>query len=552
MRMSVLHRGVALLIGLGAVALPVLAGTPAEEWLTIGRPIAEVVDHYIDARLAEESVTPSPEADDATLVRRLTLDLVGRIPTEGEVRAYVESSDPDRRAKLVDRLMATPGFARQQAEAFDALLMTGVKGSLRDYLTRAFGAGRTWDEIFRDLLVADESAPERKGTAEFVKARAKDLDRLTSDVSSIFFGVNVSCAKCHDHPRVRDWKQDQFYGMKSFLGRTFLNGPFVGERDYGVVTYKTTAGVEYQAKFLFLNGRTVEMPGMAEPSAEVRKEEKKRLAEAKSKNEPPPPPQASARARLVAVALEPDARDFLARSIVNRLWHRYFGTGLVMPLDQMHAANPPSHPALLDALARDLVEHRYDLRPLIRGLVLSRAYGRSSRWESQPQGSESAEPPSPRLFAVAAVRPLTPMQLATSMWLAATDPGQFGGDADPAALDPRIAALEGRARTLAAALARPGEDYQISAAEALLFTNGPALDELLANNGDRLVGRLAALSDRRAQVELAVRNVLGRAPDSDEAALLEDYLGERADRPALACRQLVWSLLTGAEFRFNY
>ena len=224
-------------------------------------------------------------------MRRLTLDLVGRIPTAAEVRAYVDATDPDKQAGLVDRLMATPGFARHQAEAFDALLMTGVKGSLREYLVRAFGEGRTWDEVFRALLVADEAEPARKGTAEFVKARAKDLDRLTSDVSSIFFGVNVSCSKCHDHPRVQDWKQDQFYGMKSFLGRTFMNGNFLGERDYGVVTFKTTAGVERQAKFLFLNGRTVEMPGLAEPPAEVRKEEKRRLAEAKAKNEPPPPPQ---------------------------------------------------------------------------------------------------------------------------------------------------------------------------------------------------------------------------------------------------------------------
>ena len=87
-------------------------------------------------------VRPAPEADDATLVRRLTLDLVGRIPTEAEVRAYVESTDPDKRARLVDRLMATPGFVRHQAEAFDAMMMAGVKGSLREYLARAFGEGR--------------------------------------------------------------------------------------------------------------------------------------------------------------------------------------------------------------------------------------------------------------------------------------------------------------------------------------------------------------------------------------------------------------------------
>ncbi len=105
---------------------------------------------------------------------------------------------------------------------------------------------------------------------------------------------------------------------------------------------------------------------------------------------------------------------------MNRIWHRLFGQGLVMPLDQMHSANPPSHPELLAWLARDLADHGYDLKRLIRGLVLSRAYARGSRWEG-------SEPPRPSLFAVALVRPLTPMQLATSLRLATVDPASSPG-----------------------------------------------------------------------------------------------------------------------------
>jgi hypothetical protein len=546
---------------LAVVAVAIAAGSPgaigAEGWPAADRPIAEVVDRYVDAGLAKAGVKAAPEADDATLVRRLTLDLAGRVPTAAEVRAYVEATDPDRRARLVDRLMAAPGFARVQADAFDAMLMTGVKGSVRDYLARAFGEGRPWDQVFRELLVADESEPGRKGAADFVKPRARDLDRLTSDVSSLFFGVNVSCAKCHDHPRVRDWKQDHYYGMKSFLGRTFLNGTFLGERDYGTVTFKTTEGEERRARFLFLNGRTVEVPG-DEPPAEELKQEKKRLAEAKAKNVPPPPPKVSARARLVEVALEPDARDFFARSIVNRLWHRYFGIGLVMPLDQMHKENPPSHPELLGWLAGDLIEHRYDLRRLVRGLVLSATYARSSRWEPGPDrsagegegvGVGEGEAPDPRLFAVAVVRPLSPMQLATSMWVATTDPASLPDDPGT---DARIEAMEGRARTLAGAIARPGEDYQIGTSEALLLSNGAPLADLLADRPDRLVARLARVEDRRERIDLAVRNILSRPPDDEELAPLDAYLAGREDRRVEACRQLVWSLLTGSEFRFNY
>jgi hypothetical protein len=552
-----LRRVLGVVASFAMVAAAAATAGWAEDWRPEDASIAAVVDHHVDGRLGRAGVRAAPEADDATLVRRLTLDLAGRIPTPAEVRAYVASADPDKRARLVDRLLASPGFARQQADAFDAMLMAGVQGSVREYLARAFGEGRPWDQVFRELLLADESAPGRKGTAEFVKTRARDLDRLTSDVSTLFFGVNVSCAKCHDHPRVDGWTQDLFYGMKSFLGRTFLNAGFVGEHDYGNVTYKTTEGEERRARFRFLNGREVAMPGGDEPTAEVRKEEKRLLAEAKAKKVPPPPPRSSARARLVEVALEPDARDYFARAVVNRLWHRYFGVGLVMPLDQMHAENPPSHPELLDRLARDLVAHGYDLRRLIRGLVLSRAYARSSRWEPESTSASASAPgedngPDPRLFAVSALRPLSPLQMALSMWLATSDPAGLPDDPDDPALEAKVAAMEGRARALAVALARPGEDYQIGAPEALLLSNGAALGELLADGGDRLVGRLARIDDRRERIDLAVRSILSRPPDDEEVALLDAYLDGHEDRAVEGCRQLVWALLTGSEFRFNH
>src|SRR5262249_37719072 len=120
---------------------------------------------------------------------------------------------------------------------------------------------------------------------------------------------------------------------------------------------------------------------------------------------PPPAPKFSARAKLAELALEPGQRDFFARAIVNRVWHRLFGMGLVSPIDQMHSENAPSHAELLAWLARDLAEHQYDLRRLIKGLVLSKTYSRDSRYEGERW-------PAGNLFAVAGLRALTPMQLA--------------------------------------------------------------------------------------------------------------------------------------------
>src|SRR5947209_49074 len=142
----------------------------AAELLPADRPIPEVIDHYVDAKLKSANVTPAPQADDYTLIRRLTLDLVGRIPTPAETKAYVESSDPQKREKLVDRLMASPAFVRHQANQFDAMLAgrDGKSGgALRDYLVKAVGENRPWDRVFRDLLIADETDASTKGASEF-------------------------------------------------------------------------------------------------------------------------------------------------------------------------------------------------------------------------------------------------------------------------------------------------------------------------------------------------------------------------------------------------
>src|SRR5262249_39362592 len=153
------------------------------------------------------------------------------------------------------------------------------------------------------------------------------------------------------------------------------------------------------ARMMFLTGKEVEEAALREPTADEQKKEKDRLETAKKNKTPPPKPSFSARAQLVDMSLAPDQRGFFARSIVNRVWHRLFGQGLGMPLDQRHSENPPSHPELLDWLARDTIEHNYDLRRLIAGLVQSKAYSRGSRWEGE------SLPPT-RTFAVAEVRPL--------------------------------------------------------------------------------------------------------------------------------------------------
>ena len=529
------------LVTIAGFSIPLHAEQPSS-----ATPIEQVVDFYIDQQLKEEKITPSGSADDATIIRRLTLDLIGRIPTPAETASYVSSNAPDKLKLKVESLLASPAFSRHLGNDLNTMLMAGNPGSIRDYLVKSIQARQSWDQIYRTLMTPDEANADQKGASDFLKQRLSDGDKLTSDISSLFFGVNMSCARCHDHPLVQDWKQDHFYGMKSFVARTFDNGGSLAEHDIGLVKFKTTKGVEKKAQMMFITGKVIDHPSIREPKDDDLKKEKELIEKHKKDKTQLPTPAFSSRKTLVEVSLQKEQRDFFARSIVNRMWYRMFGTGLVMPLDQMHSENPPSHPELLEWLARDMADHGYDIRRLIRGLVLSKAYSRSSKWTG---GSER---PIPSLFAVAPVKALTPMQLAVSLKIASTDPDRFS-KGKPEEIEKTIDGIEQNARGFADLIEQPTEDFQIGVGEALLFSNNDRpFQEFLAEGGDKLVSRLTKAKSPRETVELAVRSILCRNPDPEELNALEKFLSQRQARNLEACRQVVWALLTSPEFRFNH
>ena len=508
------------------------------------RSIAEVVDFYIDRNLQEVEVSSVKQATDSRLLRRTTLDLVGRIPTVQEAQAYLKSDAVDKRGQLIDRLLASPGYRQHQVNELGRLLHPENSTQLQKYLTHAVNNDSPWDRIFRDLMLPPAKSPEAPEADRFIKSRIGDIDKLANDTSVLFFGVNISCAKCHDHPLVEQWKQSHFFGMKSFFSRTFANGDFLSERDYGAVQFKTTAGETKTAQLMFLSGQIVEEPTWKEPTDEEKKKLKQQLEELKKKKQPTPAPSFSRRSKLVEVALSPQEQAFFARNIVNRLWYRVFGNGLVMPLDQMHEGNPPSHPVLLSWLARDMVTHNYDLKRLLRGLLLSQAYARQSHWD---QGAR----PDAEWFAVANTKPLSRYQYGHSLQLASMNPDQFNLD-DETKLNEQLNRVY-QANGFASQLDQPVHEFQVSTAEALLFSNSDRVNKELLNESDStLVGKLKSLENDSQRVELACWSILSRPPDDEERKILLAYLATRKDRPLEGIQQLVWALLTSTEFRFNH
>ena len=524
----------------------------AEDLLSQETEIVTAINHYVSAHLAKNGVNPVAPADEATLLRRTMLDLAGRIPHALERDWFHSLPEADRRRMLVDRLMQSPDFDFHHRNWLDESLLPNqpYNDEFRNYLLTAVQGRRSWDTIFRELMKADVADGPEKGAAQFLKSRVRELDDLTNDTAILFFGVNISCAKCHDHPLVTDWKQDHFYGMQAFFQRTYQTRKVsaLAERPFGEVKFTTTSGEEKKAAFMFLTGdqvidRTPEYP------AEERKslEERIRKLEQEDAEAEIVVPEFRPRDELVAVALRDSKDRFFAKNIVNRVWARLLGTGLVDPLDQMHSGNPPSHPELLAWLANDLVSHGYDLRRLIQGIVLSEAYARSSEW-AQP-----SEQPAANLFAVAKTRPLTPQQLAASLHVSVRNPEQWPAiDATDEWIKYRTD-LENQANGWVREFEQPGDNFQVAVDEALFFSNSQRIqDEMLRDSDDRLLGALKKDENQNQAIEILWLTVLGRVPQVDEINSANNWLDRIPEKKNESRTQLLWALLAGPEFRFNH
>lgn len=530
---------------LGGMALPLTA----EELLPPDKSIAEVIDHYVSERLAAEAITPAPQIGDAAFLRRVTLDLAGRIPTVHEQEEYLASSDPAKKQKLIDRLLASPGFAFHQRNRLDELLLAEIKkdNKWREYLLESVQANTPWDQMFREMMLADGSDEKSAAAQEFLKGRVRDVNKMTNDTSRLFFGVSINCAQCHDHPLVYEWKQDHYFGFASFFNRTYVTkSQKLAEKFDGELKFNTTAGEEKTAQFMFLTGTVIEEPEVT--LTDEQKKERNELIKVSMKEDdaPLPEPEFSPRKEFVRIALDEPNRSFFAQSIVNRMWASLFGSGITDPPDQNHSGNSPSHPQLLHWLERDLVNHNYDLKRLIGGIVASETYSRSSEWTD-------GERPPKWFFAVNEVRPLTPRQYSLSLLISTTSPHNLPPSMDDAAWADFRKNYENSAEGMADQLERPTEHFQVSVDEALLFSNNSRIEnDYLRDSGDKLVGYLKTLDDPQEQITAAFKATLGRKPEEAEREAYSHYLNQRTDRPIDGLKQIVWSLITSPEMRFNY
>lgn len=506
----------------------------------------EVIDSFILAGLQQNNLFPAPLAEESIRLRRLCLDLIGRPPTPAELRAYLFDSSGDKWARIVDQLLESPGFIEHQITELNWLLMGEDHQEFRAYLALLMREGRSWGQLYEEVILADYQNESAAGATAFLKQRVGDLDRLTNDVAMQFFGVNISCAQCHDHPNVPHWTQASYYGMKSFFASTFDNGGFVAERSEGKVSYKNTRGETLDADLRFLDRPALNPSTLVSLNDADRQAEKETFEQLKQEKLPATLPEASRRRLLVREALANDQGGYFARSAVNRLWKQFMGRGLVEPVDQMHGANLPSHPELLIWLSRWFQGHDYDMKALIRALVSSQSYQRSSQWHA-------SERPAPSRFAVKTIRPLTPKQYAANVHMAASGMALWR-DISPDSqehqelLDKVLAKQSETAKWFE----RSSDLVHFTVEESLHMSNNPAVESLLHPKGSSLASELAGIPTHKEAIQALFWHILQRSPKTEETQALVDVLEKAGPDKTSIWRTIIWSMTTGPENRFNH
>ena len=515
-----------------------------------GLPASRVINDLVRAGWQKKGVSQARHAGDRVFVRRVYLDLIGRIPTLAERSVFLEDDRLRKREALVDSLLAHPEFAPHMREMFDVLLLGRVDegktkrradNSWHAYLESVFRENRPWNEFVRDIILARSRDGSERGTAWFLYEQNNDHQKMAESIAPVAFGVDVQCAQCHNHPSAPEIKQAHYWGLVSAFNRSknvdTQNGPGLTESAIGgFISYKNLAKVSAPAELTFLNGKSVP--------------EKRPAENTKEKDDPAkyvvPPgnkvvakPKFSRREVLASAALTDNPR--LARAFVNRVWAMLIGRGIVHPVEEMNSEYPPSHPELLGWLARDFERSGFDIKKLIRDIVLSEVY----QLDSKPVGQAR---PEPSVFAVALEKPLHAEVLFRSLLVAT---GRW-----PSSANTKVDSNAFRRLLLAQFPDLFPREYNASIQQAMFLANNPIVRDMLHPNrnveGLNLPSLLLNLPGQAERVSTAFETVFGRPPTSNEAAIFEVYLAKRDDRLAKGIEQMLWAMVCSPEFLINH
>jgi hypothetical protein len=513
------------------VTIPLPGAVPASRFDSL--PRNNFIDGLVWSKLRKLGVLPSAPAGDATYLRRAYLDVIGRLPTPDETRAFLADRSPGKRARRVDRLLERPEYADHWANKWVDLLRpnpyrVGIKAvlNLDGWIRDVFRRNLPYDEFVRQIITARGSTFEQ-GPATIFRDR-REPEEIAPMVSQLFLGIRLECAKCHHHP-FESWDQAQFYEFAAYFARigrkgTGLSPPISGSEEIIFAGKSGSVKHPLSGKALAPKPLAGGVPSGSDPDGDPRE----------------------ALARWMTAPENPT----FAHVIVNRVWADLMGRGIVDPVDDIRATNPPSNGPLLDALADDFRRHGYDLKQLIRTILASSVYALASEpnerniadtrnfsrhYRQRLRAEDMLDAISdvtgvPDTFAAA-----PPGSRAATIWTHRV-PSLFldtFGRPDPNQDPPCERASD------------------TSVVQALHLMNAPELHKKITSESGR-AGRMAgAAVPPREIVEELYLLAFCRLPTGEERELGESlFLGAKPDRRA-AVEDLMWALLNSAEFLFK-
>ncbi|MBX3444598.1 MAG: DUF1553 domain-containing protein [Planctomyces sp.] len=506
---------------------------------------------FIDDRLAaawtEAGVQPSPEAADSEWLRRVHLDLAGRIPDAATVEAFLQDKNPRKRAAVVERLLNEPTFATHFATVWSNLLVGRAperdidRDALVQFLRDQFHRNRPWSETVGELVAA-EGADHENGAANFLLAHLNnEAVPATAVTFRILLCQQVQCSQCHVHPVVKDWGQEKFWQLNAFFQQTDVveregrdadgGSRMVRElvsRPVGDPSYYETLGGVMRVAWPKFEGQAIEEG-----------------------------PEVNRRRELARLMSSGD-RPQLAAAFVNRLWAQLFGRGFTAPVDDMGPHNPPTHPEILDALTEEFVQSDYDIRALVRQLCSTRLYHLSSRIipDNEADAPDRGERP---LFARMYVKPLTAEQLFDSL-LATTTADRSGVGSWSEVVERRKHWLSQFYSVLDNEENGETSTFDGSLPQALVMMNGELVQEAVSGRpGTYLNAVLSASVSETEKLRRLCLSTLSREPTPLELAAFRQAVRQATRMRGAAVQSATsesladayWAYLNSTEFLVN-